>query len=91
MMHRLIDLLYRIGVGVLVCSSLYRLFFKILPALFASKIGADGQQVVTVGVVVVIVVGPLFSLWLGSRLLRSVTTEVDDKAADPETVTAAEV
>lgn len=90
MMHRLIDLLYRIGVGVLVCSSLYRLFIKILPALLSSYAKADRQTVVMAGAGVVVVVGPLLSLWLASRLLRSVTTEVDGEDADPETAAATE-
>ena len=82
MMHRLIDLLYRIGVGVLVCSSLYRLFIKILPALLDSRTQANRQQVVMVGAGVVVVIGPLLSLWLASRLLRSVTAELDVEDAE---------
>ena len=54
MMHRVIDLLYRIGVGALVCSSLYRLFIKILPALLSTYTRADPRQVVMVGAGVVI-------------------------------------
>ena len=82
MMHRLIDLLYRIGVGVLVCSSLYRLFIKILPALLDSRTQANRQQVVMVGAGVVVVIGPLLSLWLASRLLRSVTAELEVEDAE---------
>ena len=82
MMHRLIDVLYRIGVGVLVCSSLYRLFIKILPALLDSRTQANRQQVVMVGAGVVVVIGPLLSLWLASRLLRSVTAELEVEDAE---------
>lgn len=81
-MNRAIDLLYRIGVGALVCSSLYRLFVKILPPLLAAYALADRGNVVMVGICIVVLTGPLLSLWLADRLLRSVTTETDDDAAE---------
>ena len=68
--------------GVLVCRSLYRLFIKILPALLDSRTQANRQQVVMVGAGVVVVIGPLLSLWLASRLLRSVTAELDVEDAE---------
>lgn len=77
-MLRLVDILYRIGVGALVCGTFYRLFITLIPSAFERYGIAGGHTAQWTGAGITVLFGPLISFKLATWLLRSVTTE------DPE-------
>jgi hypothetical protein len=94
MMLRLVDILYRVGVGVLVCGTFYRLFITIIPSAFVRYGIQGGHAAQWTGAGLTIALGPLLSFKLADWLLRSVTMPgadddlpeagvVDDRPAAP--------